>query len=151
MKKIIPLILTLSLWGCGDTPQLEKIPVIKAGEMHAGVQGGVTTASTKKRTPEQLNKILVEILKYKNTPTLNFSNQMNTMYTVEKVTAWYAKNLQNLKDSDFDVLGKDNENLIQYMNDQANWSMFAMKVMENGSAGAKYNGKKLKDLIMDLR
>ena len=149
MKKIIPLIILLSLFGCGDEPQLDKIPIIKAEEIEANTSA--ISTSSKKKTPERLNQILVEILKYKNTPTLRFNNQMNVVFTSQKVTEWYAKNLQNLENSDFNLLGKDNENLIQYLQDQTNWTNFMIQLNEDSSIGEKYNGKKFKDLIMDLR
>ena len=146
MKKISVLILPLFLFACGeDAPQLEKIPILSAERMEASV-----AASNKKSGGKISNTTLDKVLKYKNTPKLNFSNQMSTMATIANVTQWYAENLDGIDQDDLSKM-QENQKAKRLLQDMENWTFFQSEILSNPSKGRKYNGKTFKDLILDLR
>ena len=154
MKKISVLILSLFLFACGeDVPQLEKIPILSAETMQnqaaQNAQAG-GYASNKKSGGKISNTLLDKVLQYKNTPKLNFSNQMTITATSAAVTQWYSKNLNGLDQADLSQMS-ETPKAQRILQDMANWAQFQFQLLNKPSMGKKYNGKKFKDLILDLR
>ncbi|MBO7521240.1 MAG: hypothetical protein J6T16_03265 [Opitutales bacterium] len=153
MKKISVLILPLFLFACGeDAPQLEKIPILSAETMQnqAAQNAQSVAASNKKSGGKISNTTLDKVLKYKNTPKLNFSNQMSTMTTIANVTQWYAENLDGIEQDDLSKM-QENQKAKRLLQDMENWTFFQSEILSDPSKGRKYNGKTFKDLILDLR